>query len=103
MTEPMIRPTTFQVSFLPEGHQQYRDFLVTIDYLGNDQWAVRHHRYRLSRSSEWWFESALAATEDDHSRFDLTTATELATEAARKLRFRGLTAEEVLATGAQYA
>ena len=103
MTEPMIRPTTFQVSFLPEGHRQYRDYLVTIDYAGNGQWAVRHHRCRLGRTGEWWFESALAAAEDDHSRFDLTTATELATAAAREVRVQERTAEEVLAAGVQHA
>lgn len=103
MTEPLIRLMAVTVSFLPEGHRQYRDYLVTIDYAGNDLWAVRHHRSRLSSTGEWWFESALAAAEADHSLFDVTTAIELATMAARKLRVRGQTAEEVLVAGVQHA
>ena len=108
MTEPMIRPTTFQVSFLPEGHRQYREYVVTIEYAGNGFWVVRRHRSRLSRTGEWWFESALAAADEalvegEHSRFNLTTATELATAAAREVRVQGCTAEEVLAAGVQHA
>jgi hypothetical protein len=86
--------TEYRVSAAPlDGHDAYH-FAVTVEWRGNDRWAVMWHGDCLGADGEWEFEPRPSSREDDWlaaHRFDLPTALRLAREAAPKVTVNGAT------------
>ena len=112
--EPVERVTRYEVSCVPEDHDDADLFTVTVQYRGNGRWAVQRGEHRFLGADGTWsttfgwnrepvtdeeiaaFEAGYQAWLDAH-RFDEETARRLAREAAPKLTIRGYTVADVLA------
>lgn len=114
--EPLVQPSAYLVSLLPEGHGDRSLFTVTVEYRGAGLWAVKNRSRTLGADGEWswgfaWSEGDREpATEMEMSdfdkeqaawwathRFDEATALRLAKVACRTLSYRGWTAEDAAA------
>lgn len=83
--EPTIRVTRYEVSFVPEHADPAGAYTVTVEYRGNNRWAVLRHTLCLSADGRWDRERVSSEREDewlDAHRFDLDTAKQLAIEQA---------------------
>ena len=101
MNTPTVRPTRYEVTSLPESHDELGSFTITVEYRGRDRWAVlRRGRWCLSTTGEWDFESIPSEREDEWlaaHRFDLDTALRLAHEHAPTMTVNGYTVADALA------
>lgn len=98
--EPTVRVTRYEVSCLPQDNINAHHFTITVEWRGDDRWAVLHHGFCLGADGEWDDEPRPSSREDDWletHRFDLDTALILAKREAPKLTINGLTAADVLA------
>lgn len=114
--EPLVQPSSYLVSLLPEGHDDRYMFTVQVDYRGGGLWSVKNRSRILGVDGTWctgfdWsggpdepateaemaqFDREQAAWLDAH-RFDEETALRLAKDACRALSYRGWTAADALA------
>lgn len=116
--EPEVRVTRYEVSCLPEAHEDADLFTVAVEYRGGGRWAVtRRTAYydaegNRSWGSEWpggkepVTEQEMAAAEQAHEewltrhRFDEKTALDLAKRLAPQIEYRGYTVAAALAAHA---
>ena len=87
LPEPTITPTQYLVTCIPEHKDPggYRG--ITVEYRGDDRYAVLHYGRCLGTDGEWDREAGVSERTDewlDAHRFDLETALRLAKEAARE-------------------
>lgn len=96
------RPTRYVVNLLPEseyakgGHH----FEITVEWRGEDRWAVLRSGWCLGADGDWDYERRPSEREDDWiaaHRFDLRTALRLAKEAAPTVTVNGVTAADAVA------
>jgi len=101
------RPTTYEVSCLPQDHPDGFSWALRVEYRGRGKWAVlRSGKRCLSSTGEWDWESIPSEREDDWlatHRFDLDTALRLAQEAAPHVVVNGLTPAGLLEWEAAHA
>jgi len=124
--EPRVQVTRYTVNCLPEDSSpDAHVFEVTIQYCGNDLWAVTRHHQSLGVDGQWSWgpqwpadnpgsrepltdaeHDAYRAARDEwttNHRHHLGTALRLAREAARHITVNGLTPVEALARLTQLA
>lgn len=95
---PVVQATRYEVSLFPEDAEPRRHFTITIEWRGENRWAVLDGPMCLGSDGEWEYEP-LPSNRDDAwiatHRFDLETAQELAKRAAPHLIVNGRTALDV--------
>lgn len=102
MTEipaPTVRPTRFEVSCLPPDSVAGQVFALSVEWRGNDRWAVLRRGSCLAQDGTWDYEHIPSERRDDwldEHRFDLDTAIRLATEQAPLVTCNGYTITDVL-------
>jgi hypothetical protein len=92
--------TTYTVSLLPDDDINHGHYAITVEYRGDDRWAVMQRRWCLGTDGGWEYEMQVSEREDDWlatHRFPLEQALELAKAAAPDVEVNGRTAAEVLA------
>ncbi|WP_406123052.1 hypothetical protein OHQ89_12660 [Streptomyces canus] len=85
MAEPYVRPTQYVINLLPEHADPGDIYAITVEYRGDNRWAVLRHSLCLSADGRWDRERVSSEREEewlDAHRFDLATAKRLATEQA---------------------
>ncbi|MEU8756248.1 hypothetical protein AB0C88_37750 [Streptomyces chartreusis] len=85
MAEPYVRPTRYDVNLVPENADPGGAYAITVEYRGDNRWAVLRHTLCLSASGQWDRERNTSEREEewlDTHRFDLDTALRLAEEQA---------------------
>lgn len=100
MAEPYVRATRYVVNLLPDSDPHGHVFELTVEWRGNDQWAVLNGHWCLSADGDWDYERQPSERADDWiatHRFDLDTALRLAKEAAPDVTVNGRTAAQALA------
>lgn len=91
------QPTEYEVSILPEGDINRLVFTITVQYRGDQRWAVTRHGSCLGADGTWDFgikEYDRGDTWLDAHRFDLDTALRLARAAAPHVVVNGHTATD---------
>jgi hypothetical protein len=97
--EPVVRATQYAVNCLPEDGIDSHVFEITVEYRGNDRWAVKRHSQCLDINGVWDWEMRPSEREDDWldtHRFDLDTALRLAKEQAPLVTVNGHTVTDAL-------
>lgn len=97
--EPIVTATQYSVCSLPEDGINSHVYEITVEYRGNDRWAVKRHSQCLGSDGTWDWESIPSEREDDWldgHRFDLDTALKLAREQAPLVTVNGRTALDAL-------
>lgn len=92
--------TEYTVCDLPEDDINHSAFAVKVAYRGRGLWAVTRHRYCLSRTGEWHYESMPSERTDEwltEHRFYRDEALRLAREAAPTVRVNGMTVADLKA------
>lgn len=102
MPEPYVRATRYVVNLLPDSEDVLGGhvFEISVEWRGDDRWAVLRHRWCLGVDGTWDYELRPSEREDDWldtHRFDLDTALRLAKEAAPGVTVNGRTAAQALA------
>ena len=103
MTElPIVQPTCYRVSLLPEDDVNAKRFAIEVRYRGEGRWAVVQGDdwAFLGADGRWTDAVKLHGRGDDWlaaHRFDLETALRLAREAAPLVTVNGFTAKQALA------
>ena len=116
MAEPLVQPSAYLVSHLPEEHDERCLFTIQVEYRGAGLWSVTNRSRLLGQDGTWsfgfeWSEGPHEpATSDEMDRFDKEqqawlaehrfdeqTALSLAKEAAGSLSYRGYTVADALA------
>src|SRR5690606_407223 len=54
--EPTVRVTRYEVSCLPQDNINAHHFTITVEWRGDDRWAVLHHGFCLGADGEWDYE-----------------------------------------------
>jgi len=96
--EPFVQPTRFEVSLFAADAEPRRHFTITVEWRGDDRWAVLDSPFCLGEDGDWEYEPQPSNRDDDWldaHRFDLDTALGLAKEAAPYLVVNGRSALEV--------
>jgi hypothetical protein len=92
-----VVPTEYTVSPLPLDHpdmEHAHHWTITVEWRGENTWAVKHFGYTLTRGGEWEYEPRPSAREDDYldrCRFGLAEALDLARDALPSLKVNGRT------------
>lgn len=97
---PIVRPTEYTVSLLPEGDVNAHPYAITVQYWGGGRWAVVHLGSCLGRDGTWDYGVKEYDRGDDWlnaHRFERETALQLAREAAPKVTVNGITALQAYA------
>lgn len=95
---PLVRPSAYTVSLLPEDDGRNDSYVITVEYRGRRRWAVTRGKRCLSRDGAWHWEPIPSEREDSwlvEHRFDRETALELARQAAQHVVVNGVTAAQV--------
>ncbi|MFD9249600.1 hypothetical protein [Streptomyces bottropensis] len=98
-TSAYARPTRYTVNLVPEHADPGDIYAITVDYRGDQRWAVLRHSLCLSTDGRWDRERNTSEREEewlDTHRFDLQTALRLAEEQATDIapvKWRGRGAE----------
>jgi hypothetical protein len=85
VAEPYVRPTRYEVNLVPETDDPGGIYAITVDYRGDDRWAVLRHSLCLDAAGRWdreWTSSERGEEWLTAHRFDLETALRLAEEQA---------------------
>jgi hypothetical protein len=93
--------TVYEVSRLPEGHDDYSMFVVTVEHRGMGRWAIVRHRRCLSRGGTWDAEVSEDRDEQDwlrEHRYGLDEALDRARVIAPDIRTNGVSAREIAAS-----
>lgn len=85
--EPTVQVTHYLVTCVPEDRDPggYRG--ISVEYRGDDRWAVLHHSRCLGTDGQWEYEQRTSERDDDWldtHRFDEQTAIELAKKHAKQ-------------------
>lgn len=97
--EPTVTATSYTVNCLPDDDINGYLYGITVEYAGNDRWAVRWMSRCLNAGRSWDWEPIPSEREDDWldgHRFDLDTALKLAKEAAPHITVNGITVADAL-------
>jgi hypothetical protein len=102
MSEPTIhmRLTELTVSAVPESSINHYAYAVTVQWRGEETYAVTHLGHCLGADGTWDYERRPSSREEDWRathRFDYETAVRLAVEAAPRVVVNGRTALEAVA------
>jgi len=86
--QPVVRATRYLVACVPEHRDPggYRG--ITVEYRGDDQWAILHYALCLGTDGRWARERQSSERDEEWlatHRFDLATARRLAEEQAKDL------------------
>lgn len=107
---PIVQPTGYLVSCLPEGHDDRWTFTVQVQHAGRGLFAVRHGLRHYGADGTWSYEPGFGEDDDAAElewaaahRFDHDTALRLARQLAPTLTCRGRTVADVLAEDAAAA
>lgn len=113
--EPTVRVTRYEVSCLPPDAADADVFTLTVEWRGDDRWAVRRARafYDAQGNRSWgyrWEDDREPVTDEERAsyaqgydewvaahRFDLDTALDIAKKAAPSMTVNGCTVGKVLA------
>ncbi|MEV5619440.1 hypothetical protein [Streptomyces bacillaris] len=93
--DAIVQPTEYEVSILPEDDINRSVYTITVQYRGDNAWAVTQHGSCLGADGQWEFGVKEYDRGDDWlkaHRFDLTTALRLAQKAAPHIVVNGRTA-----------
>lgn len=107
MTDPLcagdlmveVRATTYTVCALPLNDEDAHPFWITVEWRGDDRYAVCRSRRCLGADGEWSWESIPSEREDEWiatHRFDLDTALRLAEGAAPHVSVNGKTPADLI-------
>lgn len=99
---PTVQPSAYVVSRLPEDHEAYEMFVITVEWAGEgDRWAVRRGRRALFTTGEWILDSVPGGVDRDEwmsmCRYPRAEAFRRAIEAVDTLRINRLTVADVIA------
>jgi hypothetical protein len=103
LPEPVVQPTSYVVSCLPEGHDERFQFTVALQYRGSGLYSIRHSLKHYGTDGTWTYEPDFDEDDDAEAawaathRFDQDTALKLARELAPNLTYRGRTVADALA------
>ena len=95
-----VRVTQYDVSCFPADHPSAYIFTITVEWRGNDLWAVTDRFQCLDVDGNWDYEPSPSSRDDDwkaRHRFPLETALALAQQHAPLIVVNGWTVTEVLA------
>ncbi len=90
--------TKYTVCALPLDHREAGYFSITVEWRGDDLWAVCRYGECLDGDGNWSHEPQVSSRTADWvatHRFDLTTALELAEQAAPHITVNGYTVDQV--------
>jgi hypothetical protein len=99
MAEAHVRPTRYVVNLLPDADPHGHVFELTVEWRGDDRWAVLNGHWCLGSDGAWDYELRPSERADEWistHRFDLGTALDLAKKAAPDVTVNGLTATAAL-------
>lgn len=99
-THPYVRATRYTVNAVPESMEQAYAWAITVEYRGNDLWAVVNGPQCLSSDGTWGYEPMSSSRTEqwiNKNRFPLDHALELATAAAPDVVVSGHRAGDVAA------
>lgn len=94
-----VTATAYSVSCLPMDHREHGHFEITVEWRGNDRWAVIHGGYCLGTDGEWEYERQPSSRADEwlaSHRFDLDEALRLAKQEAPHVTCNGWTVARAL-------
>ncbi|RCH70507.1 hypothetical protein DT019_03180 [Streptomyces sp. SDr-06] len=97
LPEPIVQATRYEVSLLPEDNINRRHFTITVEWRGDDRWAVCRFHECLGKDGAWEYEPRPSERDDDWveaHRFGLDSALALAKQAAPDLVVNGHTAAD---------
>jgi len=95
-----VQPTAYMVSLLPVDDINADLFAITVEWRGDNNWAVMRHRQCLNSEGEWDWEPNPSSRTDEFiatHRFDRDTAIEMARKVAPTVMCNGITAAEAYA------
>jgi hypothetical protein len=107
--DPVVQPTGYVVSCLPEGHDDRWTFTIQVKYAGDGLFAVHHGIRHYAADGTWEYEPGWLddSSEDEAEaawlkahRFDHDEALRLARKLAPTLTYRGRSVADVLAAAA---
>jgi hypothetical protein len=104
MPEPTVEVSQYTVSLLPRSHRDFDHYAVTVDRVltreGQQQWAVRRHRWCLAHDGEWDFEPTPGERtpewQSTHRWLDLADARAEARAAVKRIEVNGIPVAAVL-------
>lgn len=99
LPEPIVQPTAYTVNCLPEDDIDSHVFAITVEYRGEDRWAVTRHGSCLAADGTWDFGVKPYERGDEWlaaHRFDKATALRLAREQAPLVTVNGFTVADAL-------
>lgn len=98
---PIVRPTEYTVSLLPDDDVNHHVFAITVQYRGGGRWAVTRGEHACLGRDGTWAQGVKPYDRGDDwlaaHRFDRETAIELAREAAPAVMVNGITALQAYA------
>lgn len=102
--EPVAIATRYEVSCLPEDHDERSYMSVSVEYRGHGKWAASRMKrcYDIDGNPDW--EPTPSSREDEwlaRFRFDLDTALAVAKKVAPTLKLNRLSVADILAQDAQ--
>lgn len=100
LPQATVQAIKYLVSCIPEGADARSSLTLSVEYRGDDLWAVMDYPHCLSADGTWDFEHTPSERTDEWiatHRFDLDTALTLARQHAPLLHVNGFTVSDVLA------
>lgn len=94
----IVQPTRYEVSIFPETSEHRRHFTITVEWRGDDRWAVLNSPYCLGTDGVWQYEPRPSSREDEWlatHRFTLDTALDMAKRAAPDVTVNGYRAADI--------
>lgn len=104
--EANVQATTYEVCCLPFGWKARRYFTLTVQYRGDDLWAVCRDGYCYGENGAEEYEPSPSNREDDfltRFRFPLPRALQIARERAPGLTVNQYTVADALANGPEWS
>lgn len=100
-----VEPTCYEVSCLPPEYKARCHFTLTVEYRGNDRWAICRHGMCYDTDGEQEYEALSTGRTDDFRvrfRFPLDEALEVARRLAPDLKVNRFTVADALANGPEW-
>lgn len=99
------RVTAYEVCALPEHYGAWHHFMLTVEYRGDDRWAVSRHGTCYDRNGNQEYESLPTSRSEAYLirfRFPLDEALAIAARIAPTITINGHTVDEALANGPEW-